>query len=137
MAEYIAVERQTVAVGENVLFDEAVIPGCRNIVHRPGSGIFHLRGVNQCRTRYRISFGGNITGATAGTEVALSVSAEGEPILSSQMIYTPATGNAFGNVADTTFVEVPNGVAFTVTVKNTGTTALDVMDANLIIEKVG
>ena len=136
MAEYIAVERQTVNVGENVLFDEATIHGGRYIIHRPGSGIFHLRGTGQCKSRYRISFGGNITGATAGTEVALSVAAEGEPMLASQMIYTPATGNALGNVSDTTFVEVPSGVSYTVTVRNTGTTALDVVDANLIIEKV-
>ena len=59
MAEYTANAVQTVEVGQNVLFSDAPIPGCRQgILHREGSGIITLRGqVNNCSgfARYKIS----------------------------------------------------------------------------------
>lgn len=137
MAEYTAAALQTVEVGNSVVFAATPIPGKRCIIHREGSGIFILRGIgNQCRARYRITFNGNITGETAQTEVALAIALEGEAIPSTRMVSTPATADVLGNVSATTFVDVPAGVGFSISVRNVGTTALDVADANLIIERV-
>lgn len=59
MAEFTANVLQTVAAGQNVQFTETPV-GCNKgyVVHRKGSGIFTLRGItNQCRARYKVSFG--------------------------------------------------------------------------------
>ena len=52
---------QTVAAGANVIFTDTVVCGNCAIMHREGSGLVTLRGLtNQCRARFRVSFGGNI-----------------------------------------------------------------------------
>ena len=57
-AEYSRVDLQTVAVDENVLFNNG-FRSCRKgfISHRDDSGIFFLKGSNNgCRAIYRVSF---------------------------------------------------------------------------------
>lgn len=74
MAEYTYSVLQTVATNGNVLFTETPISGGNCIVHRDGSGLVTLRGMtNQCRARYRVSFGGNIAVPDGGTAGAISV----------------------------------------------------------------
>jgi len=97
MAEYTANAVQTVAVGQNVLFTDVPIPGCRQgIIHREGSGIITLRGqVNNCSgfARYKVSFGANIAipeGGAASTPLSLALAIDGEPIPTSSVIVTPA-----------------------------------------------
>ena len=97
MAEYTANAVQTVAVGQNVLFTDVPIPGCRQgILHREGSGIVTLRGqVNNCSgfARYKVSFGANIAipeGGAAATPLSLALAIDGEPIPTSSVIVTPA-----------------------------------------------
>ena len=59
---------QTVDSGANVLFTDTVVGGNYSIIHRDGSGLVTLRGLtNQCRARFKVSFGGNIAIPTGGT----------------------------------------------------------------------
>ena len=142
MAEYTANAVQTVAVGQNVLFTDVPIPGCRQgILHREGSGIVTLRGqVNNCSgfARYKVSFGANIAipeGGAAATPLSLALAIDGEPIPTSSVIVTPAAAEQFWNVYTSVFVDLPKGCCYTVAVENTGTTPVDVQNANLIIER--
>lgn len=142
MAEYTANAVQSVAVGQNVLFTDVPISGCRQgIIHREGSGIVTLRGqVNNCSgfARYKVSFGANIaipTGGTASTPLALALAIDGEPIPTSSMIVTPAAAGQYWNVYASVFIDLPRGCCYTVAVENIGTTAVDVQNANLVIER--
>lgn len=140
MAEYTAVQLQTVEDGANVLFFEAPIESSRNnVTHRQGSGVFRLRGItNQCKARYRVSFGGNIAIPTGGTvgEISIALAIDGEALASATAIVTPAAVEEFFNVFTAVFVEVPRGCCLTVAVENTSDQAIDVQNANIIIERV-
>ncbi len=139
MAEYSAVAVQTVPVNQNVLFTETPVCGGKCIVHREGSGLVTLRGItNQCRARYRVTFGGNIavpTGGTAGA-ISLAIALNGEAVPATQMIVTPAADTEFFNVSSSIFVEVPAGCCTQLSVKNTSTQDISVQNANLIVERV-
>ncbi len=142
MAEYTANAVQTVAVGQNVLFTDVPIPGCRQgIIHREGSGIITLRGqVNNCSgfARYKVSFGANIAipeGGAASTPLSLALAIDGEPIPTSSVIVTPAAAEQFWNVYASVFIDLPRGCCYTVAVENIGTTDVDVQNANLVIER--
>lgn len=140
MAEYTAVQLQTVEDGANVLFFETPIAsGRNNVTHRQGSGVFRLRGItNQYKARYRVSFGGNIAIPTGGTvgEISIALAIDGEALASATAIVTPAAVEEFFNVFVAVFVEVPRGCCLTVAVENTSDQAIDVQNANLIIERV-
>lgn len=139
MAEFTATTLQTVAAGQNVLFTETPVCGNNCIVHRQGSGVVTLRGItNQCRARYKVTFGGNIAIPAGGTVEAISIalSLEGEPLASATAIVTPAAVEEFFNVFTAVFVEVPRGCCVTVAVENTSTQPINVQNANLIVERV-
>lgn len=131
---------QTVSSGSNVLFTETPVNSCRgDITHREGSGIINLRGItNQCRARYKVSFGGNIAVTEGGTAEAISIALalEGEALSSASAIVTPAAAEDFSNVFVAVFAEVPRGCCYTVSVKNTSAQSIDVQNANLIVERV-
>lgn len=131
---------QTVGENQNVLFSDTAVRGNCSIVHRDGSGLVTLRGItsNQCRARFRISFGANIAIPTTGTvePISLAIAISGEPVASSTMIETPAAVEEFANVFSAVFVDVPAGCCSQISVRNTSTQAIDVQNANLIIERV-
>jgi hypothetical protein len=52
------------------------------------------------------------------------------------MISTPAAVEEFNNVFSSIFVEVPSGCCLQVSVGNIGDDAIEVQNANLIIERV-
>ena len=137
--ELIANALQTVSANQNVYFTEEVIGGTCTITHRDDSGLVTLRGItNQCRARYKISFGGNIAIPTGGTveAISLALAIEGEPLGATTMIVTPAAVENFWNVFSAVFVDVPRGCCVTISVKNTSTQAIEVQNANLIVERV-
>lgn len=137
--EIIAVAEQTVLANQNVLFTDTVTCGNYSIAHRDGSGLVTLRGnTNQCRARYRVSFGGNIAIPTEGTVEAIQIALalEGEGIASSTMIVTPAAVENYFNVFGALFVDVPRNCCLTASVKNTSTQSILVQNANLIVERV-
>lgn len=139
MAEYTANAAQTVAAGSNVLLTEEPFGGGCSIVHRDGSGIVALRGItNQCRARYKVSFGANIAVPTTGTASAISISLtiSGEPLSSATAIITPSAVNEYGNIYVSAFIDVPRGCCVTVAVENTSTQSVSVQNANFIAERV-
>ena len=140
-SEYSAIAAQTVAVDENVLFNN----GCRAcrkgfIQHRDDSGIFFLKGAsNGCRAVYRVTFNGNIAIATGGTvePISVALTINGEALGNATATVTPTVVEAFFNVSVTTFIEIPCGCCVTVSVKNVSdTTAIDVVNANIIFDRV-
>ena len=142
MAEYTSNALQTVGLGQNVLLTESPIPCTRGyVIHREGSGILTLRGIvnncNGCFARYKVSFGANIAIPEGGTvgPISLALAIDGEPIPTSSMIVTPAAVEEFWNVYASVFVTVPRGCCYTVAVENTSTQAIDVQNANIIVER--
>ena len=130
---------QTIAPNDNVLFSETVTKGNYSITHREGSGLVTLRGItNQCRARYKISFGGNIAIPTGGTvgPISLAIAIDGEAVPSTTMTVTPAAVETFFNVFSAIFVDVPRSIMSSISVRNIGTTPVEVENANLIIERV-
>ena len=137
--ELIANTLQTVAAGANIQFTDEVVGGCNSILHRAGSGLVTLRGItNQCRARFKVFFSGNIAIPTGGVvgPISLAIALNGEAVASTTMIQTPAAVEEFANVASAVFLDVPTGCCLTISVTNTSTAAVDVQNANLIIERV-
>jgi hypothetical protein len=130
---------QTVDANQNVLFNETAVKGNCSIIHREGSGLVTLRGLTQqCYARFKISFGANIglpEGATVGP-ISLAIAVNGESIPTASMIYTPAAVEQFGNVYASVFLNIPSGCCSQISVENISTEAIDVQNANLIVERV-
>ncbi len=139
MAEFTNPNIVTVSAGENLPLTETAVKGPACIVHREGAGIVTLRGLtNQCKARFKVSFGGNIAVPTGGTAGAISVALAiaGEPLNSATAIVTPAAVENYFNVFVAAFIEVPRGCCVTVAVKNTSTQAVSIANSNLIVERV-
>lgn len=139
MAEFTNATTALVAAGQNVPLTETAIAGNCSIVHREGAGIVTLRGLtNQCRARYKVSFGANIAIPTGGTVEAITVAlaVNGEPLVSATAIFTPAAVGDYGNVFVSANVDVPRGCCLTVAAKNTSGQAINVANANMIVERV-
>lgn len=137
--ELVANALQTVETNQNVLFTDTTVSGSCSILHRDGSGQVTLRGLtNQCRARFKAFFSGNIAIPTGGTveAISLAIAVNGEPIASTTMIQTPAAVEEFANIASAVYLDVPANCCVTISVRNTSTQAIDVQNANLIIERV-
>ena len=130
---------QTVAAGANVIFTDTTVCGNCSIMHREGSGLVTLRGLtNQCRARFRVSFGGNIALPTGGTvgPISLAIAVNGEPVATTTMISTPAAVEEFNNIFSAIFLDVPKGCCSQISVRNISDQPIDVQNANLIVERV-
>lgn len=129
-----------VALNQDVLFtDSAVCSNNNSILHRSGSGLVTLRGItNQCRTRFKITFGGNIAVPITETvkPISLAIAINGEPVQSTNMIATPAAVGEFFNVGRSIYVDVPSGCCVQISIKNTTEGAISVQNANLIVERM-
>lgn len=132
---------QTVAVDENVLF----LNGnrcCKKgyIVHNDSSGIFRIKGdPRSCKTIYKVHFNANIAIATGGTvePISVALTQNGEVLRNSIATVTPAAIGDFWNVGFETFIELPCGCCDTISVENiSATTAIDVINANIIIDRI-
>ena len=137
--EIIANATQTVNAGANVYFTDVVTGGNCAILHRDDSGLVNLKGVtNQCRARYKVSFGGNIAVPTSGAvaPISLAIAIDGEAVPATTMTATPAAVEQFWNVFSSVFVDVSRGCCSTISVQNISTGAVDVANANLIVERV-
>lgn len=139
MAEYIANTVQTVEQNQNILFTSATVCGNNSIGHRNDSGLIILRGItNQCRARFRITFGGNIAVPEDGDveAISLALAIYGEALQTTTMTVTPAAVEEFFSVNRSTYIDVPAGCCAQVSVKNISEQAIDVQNANLIVERV-
>ena len=132
---------QTVANDENVLF----LNGnrcCKKglIMHNDSSGVFRVKGVsNCCKTIYKVHFNANIAIATGGTvePISVALTQNGEVLRNAIATVTPAAIGDFFNVSLETFIELPCGCCDTITVRNISeTTAIDVINANIVIDRV-
>jgi hypothetical protein len=131
---------QTVAVDENVLFLNGNRCCKKGLVqHNDSSGIFRLKGVNGCRTIYKVHFNGNIAITTGGTvePISIALTQNGEVLRNAVATVTPAAIGDFWNVSFETFIEIPCGCCDTISIQNiSATTGIDVINANLIIDRV-
>ena len=147
-AEYLANAVQEVALNAPIIFT-ASIP-CRNgfIYHEDETGVFILRGItNQCFATYQVTFNGNIAIPEGGTvtPIAVAITVQGEPRLTSRAIFTPAAAEDYGNVTSTAIIKVPRGCCFSIAVESVPATTdptvtpapvIDVQNANLVINRI-
>lgn len=156
MAEYTYNPVQTVEPGQNVILNDAIRCPKGYVLHRDESGIVILRGIvngGGCFARYQVTFNGNIAIPDGGTvgPIAIALAIDGEPILTSRAIVTPAatateppTAENFFNVTSTAIITVPRGCCFTVAVENVSTPAtaggvapaILVQNANLTVSRI-
>ena len=137
--EIIANALQTVPANQNVYFTDTVTCGNCTITHRDDSGLVTLRGLtNQCRARFRVTFGANIGLPTDGTvgPISLAIAIDGEAVRATTMTVTPAAVEQFFNVFSSVFIDVPRGCCVTVSVRNITDVDVDVQNANLIVDRV-
>ena len=137
--EIIANALQTVQANQNVYFTDTVVCGNMSMSHRDNSGLITLRGnTGQTRARYRVHFGGNIALPVDGTAgpISLAIAIDGEGVPATVMTVTPAAVEQFFNVSSSIFIDVPRGCCLSISVKNISTVPVDVMNANLIAERV-
>ena len=158
MAEFVYNERQFVNAGQPVILRTSIPCNKGYVYHRNESGILTLRGIvnNSCAcfARYQVTFNGNIAvpeGGTAGP-ISIALALDGEPILTSRAIVTPAAAAAaapsnanFFNVTSTAIISVPKGCCFNVSVENTSEAAdpattpapqIVVQNANLTVARI-
>ena len=140
-AEYSAIALQTVAVDDNVLFNNGFRACSKGFIsHRDDSGVFFLKGAsNGCRAIYRVKFQANIAIATGGTvePISIALTINGEQLGNATAIVTPVAIGDFWSVSVETFIDIPCSCCVTVSVENTSdTTAIDVTNANIIFDRV-
>ena len=139
MAEFTNSNIVTVAAGQNLPLTETGVKCGSCIAHRAGAGIVTLRGLtNQCRARYKVSFGANIAIPAGGTvaPISIALAIAGEPLNSATAIVTPAAVGEYFNVFTAAFIDVPRGCCITIAVENTSTQAINIANSNLIVERV-
>ena len=130
---------QIVEENRNILFTDTVVCGSCSIMHRNGSGLVSLKGLtNQCRARFRVSFGANIAIPTGGTigPISLAIAINGEPVATTTMIETPTAVNEYNNVFSAIFLDIPRTCCSQISVVNVSDQAINVQNANLIVERV-
>ena len=139
MAEYTNNPIQLVQSNQPVVLSTTI--GCNKgyVYHRPDSGIVTLRGIVNnpcgCFARYQVTFNGNIAVPEDGTvgPIAIALALDGEPILTSRAIVTPAAVDEYFNVTSTAIITVPRGCCFNVSLRAvSGTDDPTVVPAPLI-----
>lgn len=145
-AEYLANAIQEVALNGPVIFSASIPCNRGNVYHEDETGIFILRGItNQCFAQYQATFNGNIAIPTGGTvaPIAVAITVNGEPRLTSRAIYTPAAVDEYGNVTSTAIIKVPRGCCFSLSVDavpadpaETPAPVIEVQNANLTVARI-
>lgn len=148
-AEYLANAVQEVSLNAPIIFT-ASIPCTKGYVyHEDETGIFILRGItcNQCFATYRVTYNGNIAIPEGGTvtPIAIALTVNGEPRLTSRAIFTPAAVGDYGNVTSTAIIKVPKGCCFSLSVEAVPASAdptvtpapvIEVQNSNLVIDRI-
>lgn len=158
MAEFTYNPVQLVQPNQPVILNDSIPCNKGYVYHRNESGIVTLRGIVNnpcaCFARYQVTFNGNIAvpeGGTAPAAISVALAIDGEPILTSRAIVTPAAAaeappsslNYF-NVTSTAIISVPKGCCFNVSVENTSEAAtatapapaINVQNANLTVARI-
>ena len=156
-AEFLKNDVQTVNPNQPVVLTTSI--GCNRgyVYHRPESGIITLRGIvnsSACFATYQVTFNGNIAIPDGGTvgPISVALAIDGEPVLTSRAIVTPAatatdppTTENFFNVTSTAIIRVPRCCCYNVSVENTSESATPattpapailVQNANLVVDRI-
>ena len=158
ISEYTYNPVQTVQPNQPVVLNTSISCPRGYVLHRNESGIVTLRGIVNnscgCFARYQVTFNGNIAVPDGGTvgPISVSLALDGEPILTSRAIVTPAatatdppTTENFFNVTSTAIITVPRGCCFNISVENTSESATPattpappilVQNANLTVSRI-
>lgn len=148
MAEYLANAVQNIALNQPAIFTASIPCNKGYVYHEDETGIFILRGITSgCFARYQVTFNGNIAvpeGGTAGP-IAVALTVNGEPRVTSRAIITPAAVEEYGNVTSTAIITVPRGCCFTLSLRHvpasddptvTPAPAISLQNANLVITRI-
>lgn len=149
MAEYLENAVQSTGLNNPILFGSSIPCRNGNIYHDGESGVFILRGnTTNCFARYQVTYNGNIAVPEGGevTPIAIAITENGEPRLTSRAIFTPQAVDEYGNVTSTAIITVPRGCCFTVSVRYvdatvddpavTPTPTINVQNSNLVITRI-
>ena len=150
MAEFTYNDIQVVNPNQPVILNTTIGCGRGYVYHRNESGIVTLRGIVNNPTsgfaRYQVTFNGNIAVPEGGTvgAIAIALAIDGEAVLTSRAIVTPAAVNEYFNVTSTAIIDVPRGCCNNVSVEcvaaaNDGTTpavAINVQNANMTVSRI-
>ena len=157
MAEFTYNPVQLVQPNQPVILNDSIRCPKGYVLHRNESGIVTLRGIVRsacaCFARYQVTFNGNIgipTGGTAPAAISVALAIDGEPILTSKAIVTPAavaenpdTDLNYFNVTSTAIITIPRGCCFNISVENTSEApaggaapAINVKNANLTVTRI-
>ena len=148
-AEYLANAVQSINLNAPAIFT-ASIPCTKGYVyHEDETGIFILRGItcNQCFATYQVTFNGNIAIPEGGavSPIAIAITINGEPRLTSRAIFTPAAAEDYGNVTSTCIVKIPKGCCFSMSIEYvpasadptvTPTPVIEMQNANLVVNRI-
>lgn len=147
-AEYLANPVQEVALNAPILFSASIPCNRGYVYHEDETGIFILRGcTNNCFATYQVTFNGNIAIPEGGTvtPIAVAITINGEPRVTSRAIYTPAAVGDYGNVTSTAIIKVPKGCCFSLAVEHVAATTdptvtpapiIEVQNANVTVSRI-
>ena len=139
MPEFTNANIVSVAAGQNVPLTETAVTGKPCIVHREGAGIVTLRGLTQqCKARFKVSFGANIAIPTGGTVEAITAALviNGEALNSATATVTPAAVENYFNIYVSAIVEVPKGCCVTVAMKHTSAQEVSFANSNMPVDRI-
>lgn len=152
--EFLYNEVQEVSLNGPVLFRASIPCNKGYVYHEDETGNFILRGANgnnacNCNrfAHYQVTFNGNIAVPEGGTvaPIAVALTVNGEPRLTSRAIFTPAAVGDFGNVTSTAIIKVPRCCCFSLGVDAVPASAdptavpapvIEVQNANLTIARI-
>ena len=152
--EFLYNEVQSVSLNGPVLFRTSIPCNRGNVYHESETGNFILRGANannncNCNqyAHYQVTFNGNIAIPEGGTvtPIAIALTVNGEPRLTSRAIFTPAAVGDYGNVTSTAIIKVPRCCCFSLSVDAVPASAdptvtpapvIEVQKANLTIARI-
>ena len=148
-AEYLANAVQEINLNAPAIFTASIPCAKGYVYHEDETGIFILRGITcgQCYATYQVTFNGNIAIPEGGTvtPIAVAVTVNGEPRLTSRAIYVPAAVDTYGNVTSTAIIKVPKGCCFSVSVRYvpgtddptvTPAPVIEMQNANFVIDRI-
>lgn len=148
MAEYSAIEAQTISPGGSAVFTVTVVPPESDYIqHNDGTSTFILSGFddynNYCccpcmrsnSVNYMAFFSANIAVASTGTagDISVAYSIAGATDPGSVMQATPAAVSEFWNVSCAKSVSIFRNCCQTVTIMNTSDQPIVMQNANLIL----
>ncbi len=150
--EFLYNPTQSVALNAPVLFDTSIPCSRGNVYHEGNTGNFILKGANSncgCNqfAQYQVTFNGNVAIPTGGaiSPIAIALSVNGEPRLTSKAVFTPAAVEEQGNLTSTAIIKVPRCCCFSLSVDYvpastdptvTPTPVIEVSNANLTIARI-